>query len=179
ERAVRRGEKADVDGTAQPVGPDRVNLTALRKAKKNSLHARRHLADFIEKERASISQGSEPQFVAVRAGEAPAGVSKEFRFKEAVGYARAVDSDEPLRLGTTEAANHSSRDVLSDSGFPVDENRGVRASSRRDVCAHAPHHDAVAGELKFVGHRRKGCQFTRSCSRSQPSKKLQMCAKMS
>ena len=50
--AVRRRDHAHVDGAHGAVGADLLQLAGLEEAQQQPLHAERHLADFVEEDRA-------------------------------------------------------------------------------------------------------------------------------
>ena len=50
EVAVGRGDEADVDARVRAVGADALDLAGLEEAQQHDLHARAHLADFVEED---------------------------------------------------------------------------------------------------------------------------------
>ncbi len=88
EVAIGRGDQADVDARVRAVGADALNLTGLEEAEEHDLHARAHLADFVEEDGAVRRHLEEAGLVAVGAGEAAADVAEQFGFEQRVGQAR-------------------------------------------------------------------------------------------
>ena len=77
-------------------GADRQEDTFLKDAQQLDLKSRRHITDFIEKERALVGDLKEAWLIADGAGERAAAMSKEFAFKEVVVESATVGGDKPL-----------------------------------------------------------------------------------
>ncbi len=65
----------------RPIGADALNFAGLEKAKQHRLHARTHLAHFVEEDRAVWRHLQQTRLVAVRSCEAAASVPEELRLE--------------------------------------------------------------------------------------------------
>ena len=70
------------------VGADLLQLAGLEEPQQQALHAQRHLADFVEEDRAAVGQFELARLVAVGAGEAALDVAEQLRLEERFGQAR-------------------------------------------------------------------------------------------
>ena len=117
EIAIGGGDHTHVDSArlcAACVAHD-LNLAILEKPQQHRLHARAHLPDLVEEERAAVGLLQLAQPIPVSAGEAAAHVTEEFRLQEVLWETGAVDRDE------TPSAREATRR----------ESRGRRRLSRR------------------------------------------------
>jgi hypothetical protein len=96
EVAIGRRQDPHVHALLDPIGAETMNLAGFEEAQEHGLHARRHLAEFVEEERALVGDRRESGLVSVRAGEAAADVSKQFRLQQRIGQACAVDCHERM-----------------------------------------------------------------------------------
>ena len=117
------------------VGADALNFAGLEEAQQHDLHARAHLADFVEEDGAVRRHLEQAGLVAVRAGEAAAHVAEELGLEQRVGQAGAVERDQ--RAGGARAAlmNQPGDDFLADAGFTGDQDLGIRPRRALDVCS--------------------------------------------
>ena len=77
-----------------PIGADLLQLAGLEEAQQQALHAQRHLADFVEEQRAAVGHFELALLVAIGAGEAALHVAEELRLEQRLGQAGAVDGHE-------------------------------------------------------------------------------------
>ena len=105
----------------------------LEEAQQHDLHARAHLADFVEEDGAVRRHLEQARLVAIRAGEAAADVAEQLGFEERVGQARAVERDERCRRARAALVNQPRDDFLADAGLAGDQDLGVRARGAVDV----------------------------------------------
>ena len=91
---VGRGNHANVDGAAAAVGADFLQFACFEEAQQKTLHAQRHLADFVEEDGPVVRGFELSRLVAVGAGEASTNVSEQFRFEQRFRKAGAVDGRE-------------------------------------------------------------------------------------
>ena len=92
--AVGRRDHADVDDAAAAVGADLLQLAGLEEAQQQALHAQRHLADFVEEDRAHVGGFELARLVAIGAGEAALDVAEQLGLEQRFGQAGAVDRRE-------------------------------------------------------------------------------------
>ncbi len=124
--------------------PSRRKRALLQHAQQLHLRGRRHLADFVEKERAAIGQ--------LEAALAPIGgarerallVPEDLALEQRLGNRRAVDRDERKRRARTELVDRLRDQFLAGARLARDEHR--RAGRRRllDHLVDLPHLGAVA-----------------------------------
>ena len=119
--AIGRGDDPDVGSQLHAIGADRMNFARLEETQQHALHARRHLAQFVEEERAAIGHRRETRFIAIGAGETAAHVTKELGLEKIVGESGAVHREE--RVPATRAArmNQPRDDFLADAGLSSDQ----------------------------------------------------------
>ena len=90
-----------------------LQLAALDKAQQLGLQPQRHLADLVQKQRASVG-GLNPSYAPLhRAGEGPASVAEEFSFQQRLGNGRAVDGDKWLAAARREPVQSLSNQFLA------------------------------------------------------------------
>jgi hypothetical protein len=98
EVAVGRRHDAHVRGANSPLGADLLDFTGFQVTQQKSLHAQRHLADFVEEDRAVVGHLELAGFVPVGAREAALHMAEQLRFEQRFRNAGAVDGHE--RLGS-------------------------------------------------------------------------------
>ena len=128
-----RADDADVDAGALAVGADRLDLAGLEEAEQQRLHPQRHLADFVEEDRAAVGDLQQARPVAVGVGEAALDVAEQLGLEQRVGQAGAVDGDQRLAGPGAAAVDQPGGDFLADAALAGDEHLGVGAAGRRDV----------------------------------------------
>ncbi len=131
--AIRRGNHADVHLLLNPIGAEAMNLAGFQKPQQHALHARRHLAELIEEQRAAVRENGESRFVAVRVREAAAHMAEELRLEQRVRHAGAVDGEERLAGARAVKMNEPGDDFLADAGFARDEHFGVASCRRLNI----------------------------------------------
>ena len=129
--AVSGRDQTNVDARVRAIGADALNLAGLEEAQEHDLHAGAHLADFIEEHGAVGRHLQQPGLIAVRAREAAAHVTEQFRLQQRIGQASAIDGDQPARRAGTAIVNEARDDFLAHTRLACDEHLG--AGSRRAV----------------------------------------------
>src|SRR5262245_54353832 len=106
---VCRGNHADV-GVMETCAAEALELAFLEHAKQLRLDGWRHLANFVEKQNATVCLLDPSGFGGYRAGEGAALVAEQFGFEQLVRQGSAVDGDERAaaapRCVMNEASNH-------------------------------------------------------------------------
>src|SRR5207247_1089364 len=96
-RKIPVGARDDADVDPDRLGAtDRPHLFLLNHAQELHLQVQRHLADFIEKDRAVLGRDEQPATCLHRAGESTLHVPEELALQERLRDGSAVDGDEPL-----------------------------------------------------------------------------------
>jgi hypothetical protein len=140
--------------TSAAVGADALDLAGLEEAQQQSLQARRHLTDLVEKHGAHVRGLELARLVAIGAGEAALDVSEQLRFEECLGEAGAVHRREGhvgARAGVMNGARH---DLLADAALAVDQDLRVAAGHAIDLGLQRRHRLAVADQADVLFHAR-------------------------
>jgi hypothetical protein len=119
--------------TASPVGPDLLQLSGLEKTQQQALHAKRHLADFIEEHHPRVGRFELAGLVAVGAGEAALDVAEELRFEERLRKSGTVHRCKRHRGSWTERMDAPCHDLLADPAFARDQHFGIRPCHPLDL----------------------------------------------
>jgi hypothetical protein len=116
---VRCGEHAHVHRRFH-LAAEAAYLVVLEHAQQLRLRRSRHLANFIEQQRAAIGKFEAAEAAFRGAREGPALVPKNFTFHQGLWNGRTIDGDEgPLRA-RGEPVNGSRQDFLARTGFSRD-----------------------------------------------------------
>ena len=127
EVTICRGDEPHVDAGMAPVGADALNFSGLQEAEQHHLHARAHLAHFVQKHRSVGGHLEEARLVAVGAGERAAHVAEQLGLEQGVGQAGAVERDQARRGPRTAVVDQARDNFLAHAGFAGDEDLGVGA----------------------------------------------------
>jgi len=141
--AVGRCNDAHVHALRCRVGADFLDLAGLKESQQQPLHTDRHLADFVEQDRAGAGDFELTRLVAVRAGEAPLHVTEQLRFEQRVGQSCAVHGNERLGGARTRRVEGLRDELLPAPALTGDQDLRIRS---RD----APHRVAQLGERGTV-----------------------------
>jgi hypothetical protein len=112
-----------------------MNFARVEKPQEERLHARAHLADFIEEQRPAVRETQNTGAVAVRAGKAAAHMTEELRFEERIWHSSAIDGDETSAASTTLSVNAARDDLFADAAFTRNEDFRVRLGCSADVAS--------------------------------------------
>ena len=145
--AIGRGDQPHVDARVGAIGADALDLTGLEESQQHDLHARAHLADFVEEHRAVRRHFEQTGLVAIRAGETAADVTEEFGFEQRVRQTRAVEGDERRGGARASMMNQPRDDFLADACFACDQHLRIRASGAVDVSFDRPNRIAAPTRL--------------------------------
>src|SRR6266496_6298671 len=102
--AVGRSDDAGIDFNFF-MRADRPNFALLQNAQKLYLHRRRHITDFIEKNRALLRGFEQALAVGRGAGERAFDVAKQFRLEKGLGESAAINRDERFLRARAEIVN--------------------------------------------------------------------------
>lgn len=83
----------------------------------------RHIADFVQKQRAPVGRFEQAHFVERSAGDGPLDVSEQFTFKESFDNRRDIADNERARCGGTEPVQGSRHQLLAGPRRSCDEDR--------------------------------------------------------
>ena len=170
---LHRGLEIDVGRRHDPhvhrnrrVPAEPLDRAFLQEAQQARLALERHVADFVEKQRAAV-RGLDPADLAlVRARECTALVAEQFGLQQRRRNGRAVHGDEG-RVGAQRLlVDRRRRQLLAGAGFAGDEDGGVRVRDLADR-REQPAHGVARADHRAAGarHRRPGCRPRASASR--------------
>ena len=123
--AVGRGDHADVDDASAAIGADLLQLAGLEESQQQALHPQRHLADFVEEDRAHVGSFELSWLVAIGAGEAALHVTEQLGLEQCLGQASAVDRREDMAGSRAARMDRARDDFLADAALARDQNLRV------------------------------------------------------
>ncbi len=116
------GQHANVDrGFA--LAAQAAKLAVFQHAQQLGLGGNRHLADFVEQQRAAFGQFEAADAALERAGECALFVTEDFAFDQRFRNRGAIDGDERLRLARAERVNGARDQFFSGAAFSRDQYR--------------------------------------------------------
>ncbi len=121
---VRRRHHAHVGRLGHPLGADLLDFAGLEEPEQETLHAQRHLADFVEEDGAVVGHLELAGLVAVGAGEAALDVPEQLRLEERLRDAGAVDGHERLSANAR-VVDRPGDDLLAGATLPGNEHFGI------------------------------------------------------
>src|ERR1700677_4459517 len=110
-----------------------------------------HFRDFIEKNRAFVSELEFSGLGANRAGEGALLVSEKLRFKQFAGERGAIHLYKRLNATSQAKSNHACHYFLAHSAYPTDKYRDVHGSNLQNLLANLQHLRAGGEEGKVLG----------------------------
>jgi hypothetical protein len=130
--AVGRGNDANIDSRGARAAY-RFELALLEHTEQFGLKLQRHVADFVEKQRAPVSQGKTSDMRIDRTCERSSFMAEEFAFEQARGHRRAVHFDQIPVAPRAELVNGSGNNFLPGPGFASDHNGGIGGCYRLNM----------------------------------------------
>jgi len=115
------------------VGADRLHLSALQEPQEHGLHAKTHLADFVEEDRAHVGSLELSWLITIGAGEAALHVTEQFGFEECLGQASAIDGREDMVGSRSARMDRARDDFLADTALARDQNFCVGPGNTVDL----------------------------------------------
>ena len=112
--------------------------------------ARRHVADFVEKNRAVVALLEFADALHGRAGERASFVAEQFAFQQLFGNGGAVDREERLLAAVAVMVNGAGDEFLAGAAFAGDERGGVAGGDLADELEDLLHRLAAADDAQFV-----------------------------
>ena len=125
QRLVRGGDDAHVH-LDRLVAADALERAALQHAQNFRLRRGRHVADFVEENRAFVALLEFADALDGRAGERAAFVAEEFAFEQLFGNGGAIDRQKRLLAAVAVMINRAGDKFLAGAAFAGDERGGVR-----------------------------------------------------
>ena len=133
--------KVDVD---DPVAPDRPVLALLQHPQQLRLEVRRHLADFVEQQRAALGHLEESLLVHRRAGERAFLVAEQLRLDEVLRNRCAIDLDERTLRPLAVVVNRVRDQLLAGAVLALNEDVGFAGGHAFDQLEELLHLLALA-----------------------------------
>ena len=149
----------DLDGR---LAADAVELALGQHAQQPRLQCRRHVADFVEEQRAAVGLLEAAAAQRVGAGERALLVAEQLRLQKIRGERRGIERDEGLAGARTVAMQGARHEFLAGARFAGDQHRHAGAGQPADRAKHLLHGgrlaeklgDAAPGGLDVDGDRR-------------------------
>ena len=147
---MRCADDPDVDVAGTAVGADALNFAGLQEPQQQALHAQRHLANFIEEDRAHVRRLELAGLVAIGAGEAALHVAKELRLQQRFGQAGAIDRRKHHGGPRAAVMNAARYNFLADAALAGDENLRVAPRDAIDLGLEGVNLAALADEPEVL-----------------------------
>ena len=132
------------------VAADALEGAALQHAENFRLRGRRHVADFIQENRAVVALLEFADALDRRAGERAFFVAEQFAFQKLFGNRGAVHREERLFAAVAVMINRAGDEFLAGAAFAGDERGGVGGGNLADEFEHLLHRLAAADDAEFV-----------------------------
>jgi len=147
--AIGGRDDAHIDDAPASIGADLLQLTRLEKTQQQALHAKCHLAHFVQEDRSHVGRLELARLVAVRACEAALHVTKQFGFEQRLRQAGAVNGREDVTGAGAARVNRAGHDLLADSAFARDQNLRVRSGNAVNLLLQRCDFGAPASQLNM------------------------------
>src|ERR1700678_897375 len=132
EIAIGSCDDAHVDGNLAGAA-DGANRAFLQHAKELYLHGKRHLADFIEKDRSAAGHFEQSALILIGHGESSLEIAEEFTFEQSLGECAAVYGDEWVSGAGRTDMNRAGNQLFTGAAFTVNQHGAGSGSD----CAHS------------------------------------------
>ncbi len=93
---------------------------------------RRHIADFVEKERAAVGLFKFADALICGAGKCPALMAEQFALEKLLGYGGAIDRKKGLLAAVAMMINGAGDEFLAGAAFTGDQGSRIRSSELTD-----------------------------------------------
>ena len=144
---VARGKDADVRLDFS-VRAEALESSILRHAQQFRLERRRHLGDFVQKNRSAVGLLESPDALRRRAGERPLFVAEQFRLQQRFGNRGAIDLGHRPGGARTPRVDHVRHHFLAHAAFAGDEHARFRRRDERDFLEQRRHERAARDDLR-------------------------------
>ena len=114
------------------------------------MNGRRHVSDFVEKERTAVRKFELSWFAAYSSGEGAFFVAEEFAFEQIFRDGGAVDFDEGAGGAVRVLMDGVGDEILADAAFAAEENGGIRGSDALDERENGLHFFAAGDDIVVV-----------------------------
>src|SRR5262249_47052870 len=130
---------------------DALDLLVLQYAQQFGLGIERHVADFVQKQRASVGMLEQTGLVTIRAGKGATNVAEQFALKKRLYHGRAIQHHE-FALRWTQFVQGLRHQVLAGAGLSGNQDAAEVWGNTANAGKHLPHLRAAADQpLKLPG----------------------------
>jgi hypothetical protein len=136
--AIGGGDDANVDLAATGIA-DTFQFLLLQDAQQLCLHREWYFGDFVEKQRAAVSQFEAAKLILDRAGERAFHVTEKLALEQAVGYCTTIYLDEGMALSRTVVVDGPGDELLAGAAFSCDEHCGRCGGNELNLLHHCLH----------------------------------------
>ena len=147
--AVGGDDDAHVHGS-RPVGADAFDLAFFEHAQQLGLHGGRHVADFVEEERAAMGLLKLANVPLRRAGERAFFMAEEFAFNQLCWNGGAVERDKGTGSAMALFVECAGHEFLACAGFAIDADTRLACGHALNLRHHALHGEAGKDQCVFA-----------------------------
>ena len=145
---VGRGQNADIHFDHRPAAQAR-ELLVLQDVQQLGLQQRRHLANFVEQDRAFVAQLEFARLGMVGAGKRAGFVTEQLALQQIGGHGRAIHLQESAMSARRQLVNQPRHYFLAGSAFSQHQYRNIHIGDQRRLRANLAHGRA-GGHEKYV-----------------------------
>ncbi|MPM62402.1 hypothetical protein SDC9_109273 [bioreactor metagenome] len=134
-----------------------VEMAVRQHPQQTRLQVKRHVADFVEEQRAALGLLEAATALRLRAGERAAFMAEQFAFQQILGDGRRVDGHERAARDRRVLVQRTRHQLLARAGFARDQHRHRALTQAPDGAEHILHGRRLAqdfwrGGLALLGH---------------------------
>ena len=144
--AIGGGDQAEFRGQGARVA-EALELAVLEDAQELGLELERQVGDFIEEQRAFVSQLDAAQALVEGSGEGAFFVAEHFAFEQTGGNGRAVEFHEGALAAPAELMKGAGDQFLAGAGFALDQDGGIGGRGGLDLLQHVAQRGAGADDF--------------------------------
>src|SRR5690349_12805078 len=133
--AVGCGNQPNVRPAARPIGSNRLNLAGFGEAEQHGLHAKAHLSQFVEEQRAAFGLSDQAGLVAIRARETATDMPEQLGLQECLRYPAAIESDKRPALSWAVSVDQARDDLFAHACLAKNQDFRVTSCRFLDLAA--------------------------------------------
>ena len=149
---MRRRDDAHVAANGL-VAADALEAAFLQHPQQLDLHLQRHVADFVEEQRAAFGKLEAAQPRGQRAGEGALFVSEQFAFQQVGGNGAAIHRHERMSRAARQFVNVARHHFLAGAGLAENQHVGIERRDLLDEPMHRAHRARGAARAKAMRSR--------------------------
>jgi hypothetical protein len=116
-----------------------MHLLLLQDAEQLALQRRRHVADFVEEDRAPLSRLEQPRMIGSSVGECAAAMAEELALEQRLGDRRAVHREERPGRAWAAPVERPCQQLLARTALPDEQDRRIARRRAIDELHHRTH----------------------------------------